>query len=533
LLAGHSAHGVTIRYAIILGNNVGVDADGIEPFAPLMHAEREATRVRNKLVRFSNFDASRQRTRLLVGATRQEIKSEVRSLIHKKEADKKVFGKVDSLFLFYFSGHGLNGQLLLEDGALTANEVGSFFHDFDATFSVGIFDACYSGSLDSKALASKGIHAAPGFNLFRELPEEVLSAKGSIWYVSSSSNQESFEDEQLGGVFTYFFLEGLERANRSGPGITLESIWQYARENTVEYTAQRKRKQVPEQYISKLRTTAPIYFSFPMARSASLILSEDLEGRFALAYKKGTLTEVFDKQKGALTKLAVYPGAARLILVDTGANLTTRSITLKPKSTLLLTTMKDPPPSPSVGQQSQTLFEKGVGIESKVTATQIGRGLSVLSGAGYGFDVTHEEILNARHGFFLPTRFDLGHVLLGLDFQYGFSRQRFPAWTHDIHEIGGKAAAGFAFDRRQLRIGVSAAFEMAYLRQIFENGDKRSALQLRPMVEMTLLYPTKRKIQGELFAAFGPISSPGVGVDSTRLWHLAATFGLSFFYRVY
>ena len=233
-----------------------------------MHAEREAALLRKKLVKFSNFDPSSKRTRLLTGATRDEVKAAIRSLLKKKKSDQKAFGRIDSLFLFYFTGHGLNGRLLLEDGALFAEEIGEFFSSINADFSVGIFDACYAGSLDTAALASKGIHSAPGLNLFRELPEEVLSAEGRIWYVSSSREQESYEDERLGGVFTHFFMEALERADSNGPGITLESIWQYTRANTVEYTQQRKRMQVPEQYIAKLRSSAPIYFSFPMARSS-------------------------------------------------------------------------------------------------------------------------------------------------------------------------------------------------------------------------------------------------------------------------
>ena len=36
------AKAVTLRYAIVIGNNSGVDHDGHEPFDRLRHAEREA-----------------------------------------------------------------------------------------------------------------------------------------------------------------------------------------------------------------------------------------------------------------------------------------------------------------------------------------------------------------------------------------------------------------------------------------------------------------------------------------------------------
>jgi hypothetical protein len=41
LLISSHCQAVTIRYAIIIGNNIGVDADGMQPFPPLLHAERE------------------------------------------------------------------------------------------------------------------------------------------------------------------------------------------------------------------------------------------------------------------------------------------------------------------------------------------------------------------------------------------------------------------------------------------------------------------------------------------------------------
>ena len=36
------ARGVTMRYALVIGNNIGVDEDGTQPFPALMHAEQEA-----------------------------------------------------------------------------------------------------------------------------------------------------------------------------------------------------------------------------------------------------------------------------------------------------------------------------------------------------------------------------------------------------------------------------------------------------------------------------------------------------------
>jgi hypothetical protein len=528
-----SAVAVTIRYALIIGNNEGTDPDGAQPFTPLLHAEREATILKKKLVKLSNFDSSGNRTRLLIGATRADVKAAVAHLVMQRQADQEAFGKIDTLFFFYFTGHGLSGRLLLEDGALQADEIGNMFTQLGADFSIGIFDTCFAGSLDMNVLAAKGIHSAPGLNLFRELPEEVLSAEGSIWYVSSGSNQESFEDARLGGVFTHFFIEALEKAEASGPGITLENIWQYARANTVEYTAQRKRIQVPEQYIANLRSNAPIYFSFLKPRSATLVLSTELEGRFALAYKAGNLTEVFEKKSGIERVLAVYPGRARLVLVDKTDSVSTRTITLQPREKLVLSAMPDNKPTIFLGERSETLFEKGIALDTYIAANRVKPSLSALVGLGYNYNVTHSHLLFARHGFLVPFRFDRGHLFFGVQAEYGYDKREFPAWTHRVHALGGKILGGYAINVSTLRLGIGAAFDYNFVIQEYENHERRMGGQYRPLLEINGLYSFTERIHGAFYADVGGIYSPGIGADSGNIWQVSATFGGLFYFRVY
>ncbi|MCP4675520.1 MAG: caspase family protein, partial [Deltaproteobacteria bacterium] len=147
LIIGFEQHAsaMTIRYALVLGNNVGVDADGKQPFPPLKHAEKEAQILKERLVGLSNFDESNARTRLLAGATRKQLKAAVHSLVRQKKKDQQLLGKVDTMFLFYFTGHGLQERLLLQDGPISADELGELFNSMGADFSVGVFDACYSG----------------------------------------------------------------------------------------------------------------------------------------------------------------------------------------------------------------------------------------------------------------------------------------------------------------------------------------------------------------------------------------------------
>ena len=523
---------VTIRYALIIGNNDGVDSDGSRPFTPLMHAEREAVVLRDKLVKRANFDPSHVRTRVLTDATRAEVQKAVNQLVTQRHADAKTFGKIDTLFMFYFTGHGLDGRLLLKDGPLQAEEIGRMFSKVDADFSIGVFDACFAGSLDKTKLTAKGIHAAPGLNLFRELPEEVLSAEGRIWFVSSSSNQESFEDEQLGGVFTHFFTEALEKAEAKGPGITLDNIWQYARTHTIEYTARRKRNQVPEQFIDDLRSSAPIYFSFLKSRTATLELSRELEGRFALAYTAGNLTEVFEKKRGDARTLAVYPGQARLMLVSDDNRVMTRAIHLKDGEKLALRTMAENAVDPNLGERSHTLVEKGINSSWNISASHIRNGPSVLSGVGYNHNFANDTFLFARQNVFVPVRVDFGRFYLGALGNYGYDRRTYPAWTHSIHEVGGALHSGYAFSVSDFRLGVGASFYGAWLLQKYEDDTRRTGVRYSPAFEFSVLYSPQHRIHLATTVDIGAAFGPGVGAASDNIWQFTASIKGAVYFRL-
>ena len=525
------AHGVTVRYALIIGNNDGKDSDGTRPFSPLMHAEREAKVLKNKLIQLANFDPSGQRTKILLGTNRSAIKSAVQKLVERQQADKKAFGEIETLFLFYYTGHGLDGRLLLDDGALLSHEIGDIFQQIDADFSIGIFDACFSGSLDTTLLASKGIHSAPGLNLFRELPEEVLAAEGSIWYVSSGSHQESFEDKRLGGVFTHFFIEGLEKGEPTGPGVTLENVWQYARSHTVEYTAARKKMQVPEQYIANLRTNAPIYFSFLKPRSATLVLTEGVSGRFALAYRAGNFTELFEKSAGSPRSFAVYPGTARLLLVDKQDNVVQQPIVLNHGEKLVLGSLNDPSPSLAVGERFEPLFEKGIAIDTQVFAKRIRPGPSLLIGVGYDFNLAHAHLLFARHGASIPFRVDRGPLFVNASLNYAYDKRHYPAWTHTVHKAGGRVGIGLAKNLAGARLGAGIALDAGYLHQRFSEAKQRSGVQLRPLFQLNLLYQVHSRVNLALSADVGGMYTPGIGVTAEYLWRVSATMGAAVYFR--
>ena len=521
----------TIRYALVIGNNIGVDGDGNQPYPPLKHAEQEARELKRQLVGLSNFDASSERTRLLTGATREEVMAAFDSLKAQKARDEAVLGDVDSIFLLYYTGHGLEGRLLMQDGPISSATLATLFNKMGADFSVGVFDACYSGSLDS-VLSEKGISPTPGLNIVREMPSEVLSAKGSVWFVSSGAGEASYEDKQLGGVFTHFFTEALAKAKTKGPGITLDQIWQYARDRTIAYTSERDRRQVPEQLIANLRVKAPVYFSFPIERNATLVLAESVFGKFAVAYADGHLTEMFEKAPGEQRRLAVYPGRARLVRLDGGAPKREYPFAVASGGTVVLHTVSDASPSPFLGQSAKTLTAKGIGLKKPVQVTKLEPGVSFLLGAGYDAAFSHEKLLNPRHRFSIPLRIDIARFAVGLAPIYGFENRAFDAWQYRAHMAGGRVFGGYGWDLGPCRLGVELGLSVAHIWQVYDTGDKRQSWQASPNGGISLLWPLNRAVLA-VHGGIGPIYLTGAGQEKGAGWYVSGSIGAAAYFRLF
>ena len=525
------AGAVTLRYALIMGNNVGVDINGNQPFPPLMHSEREALKLKQRLVRFANFDATTRRTKVLIGATKRDFERVIEELVAQKKRDTKTLGAHKTLFFFYFTGHGLQKELLLDDGPLQSSEIGELFRVMEADFSIGIFDACYSGSLQDTAFETKGLTPIPGLDLFRELPEEVISAEGSVWYVSSGPGQVSYEDTNLGGVFTHFFTEALERAEREGPGITLDRIWDYTREKTVEFTTSKRYPQVPERFISKLRSSTPLYFSFPLERTATLVLSESMEGRFILSYANGHLTEAFHKAKDKEMRLAVYPGTARLMLIKSGTHRVINNLSLSEGSTIVLHQFPEEAPVNDIGERTVDLWEKGLGTDRMLTASTVARGVSALLGVGYGFTYTPEDALLPLHTVYLSSRLDYAHLVFDMLLGYGYDTNTYDNWGYTAHALTVGMSGGYGFDLKSIRLEIGVDVAVANIWQVFADSQKRHRVSLVSALALGVLFPTFSSVLFELSAWGGPTRCPEVGIEKTMVWRFSAGAMLSLFYR--
>jgi hypothetical protein len=443
--------GSNVRYALVVGNNhAPADAE----LEPLQHAEQDAQALADQLVRLGNFQ--RDRVEVVVGQDRRAVLAAAERLALRHKQDQEELGPQPALFAFFFTGHGLSGRLLTAGGALDGADLARVFTQMDAQLSLAFVDACYAGSLDWDTLKAKGATATPGFNPITELPKEVLDAEGMMWFVSSQSGELSYEDRELGGLFTHFLLEGFTAAPQDGVGVSLENLWEYARQRTSTFAAEHGHRQNPERIVRRLKARSPTYLSFPRARSASLVFDAAVEGNFLLQYEQAALIENISKPKGRPLEVKAYEGDVVLTrLASLGGAIATQRLSLGAGARVQIRGGDDKPGGRSIGFKEESIRAKGPPIGLAFSERN---GQTVLSlGGGYRFDWPTQNLLGAMHLGGVHVQLLREHFGLELSFATGTSQQAFPSWSYQSRELAGELTLSYGIDLAPLRLDLEAS----------------------------------------------------------------------------
>jgi hypothetical protein len=469
---GSASAGSTTRYALVVGNNYG-NTTALE-LDNLQHAEREAGRLRDQLIRFGNFDP--ERVILVTGKGRTEILAAASRLARLHRQDREQLGELPSLFAFFFTGHGLSGQLLTADQSLQGQDLADIFGQMDATLTLGFFDACYAGSLDLVELKAKGVVSTPGFNPVAELPDELLNSEGTMWFASSRPNELSYEDEGLGGLFTHFFVEAFTHAPQGGVGITLDNMWEYARSRTLAHAAKYGRNQTPEKIVRNLKARGPLYFSYPRERSATLVFEEQVAGTFLLRYDYGALVEKVVKAKGRPKEVAVYEGKLTLSRVDPDAagSHPSRHLKLGRGEEVRIRSQGTAAGMHGPGYDESPIHSKGhlPGLE----LTQRAASPALVAGASYRFSLVPQRVLGVPHSFAGGAWFAHGPLCAAVEVSYGVDSGSYQTWSYDLAEVGLHLRAGYGFDLGGPRLDLLAIFGMSFFDLTYKSGAARQPL---------------------------------------------------------
>lgn len=499
------------RYALVVGNNVGRSELDLEP---LRFAEQEARNLTEHLVRYGNFDP--ERVELVVGKGRAEILQAAARLAERHRQDRAELGPLPTLFAIFFTGHGLSGKLLTANEPVRGEEMAALVQRMDATLTIGFFDACYSGSLDWAALKAKGAVSTPGFNLFSELPREVLDSEGTIWFVSSRAGEPSFEDEQLGGLFMHFFTEAFTAAPRDGVGATLEGMWEYAQRETAAWAMRHGRRQSPEKQVRNLKARGPVYFSFPRQRTAQLRFDRDVQGTFLLRYEQAGLVETIVKRAGEPLEVATYEGEALLSRADVAG--ASRQLSLAAGKVIHVQQIGAAPQVHALGFTDQPVRSKGA-LPSLELTEPVSR-TAVEAGAGYRFALEPAgRLATSPHNLAVWVALERGSFFAALDVSGGLRSGQFEAWSYSLRQLDVRALAGWGFDLGGPRLDVAAIAGPRFSWVRYGSGATRAPLGAWTGGGLRLCWPVpsgKPSVTFSATAAGGALWSQGIAIGATR-----------------
>jgi Caspase domain len=218
-------------------------ADEVEVFALIIGVEDYI--LEGADLHFSADDAVDIKAFLLSGKMGKATEENIVVLTNSDATKANILKNANSLFkkagpediiLFYFSGHGDRGFLLPHDvergnpnSVVTFAEVKAAFRGSKSKKKILVADACHSGSV--------------------RLPEQTANAdaiedeggkKSQVAvFMSSNKSQTSCETSKLKqGVFTYFFLNGLNGAadKDTNKKVTISELFYYVRDNVYVFS---------------------------------------------------------------------------------------------------------------------------------------------------------------------------------------------------------------------------------------------------------------------------------------------------------
>jgi caspase domain-containing protein len=210
--------------------------------------------------------------------------------------------------LLYYSGHADEQGLLLADDRYSYRTLRDRLDDIPADVRIAVLDACASGAFTRM----KSGRPRPAF-----LVDESSAMRGHAFLTSSAATEAAQESDRIrASYFTHYLVSGFRgAADLSGDGrVTLSEAYQFAFNETLGRTVDTKGGAQHPSYDISLSGTGDVVMTDLRQTTATLVLAEDLDGRFFIRNARGELVVELSKPRGRRIELGVEPGAYEIRL---------------------------------------------------------------------------------------------------------------------------------------------------------------------------------------------------------------------------
>ena len=167
---------------------------------------------------------------------------------------------------------------------------------------IAVLDACASGAFTRL----KGGKTRPPF-----LVDESADMRGHAFLTSSAETESAQESDRIrGSYFTHYLISGFRgAADLSGDGkITLSEAYQFAFNETLGRTVETRGGAQHPSYDINLSGSGDVVITDVRQTTATIVLGEDLDGRFFIRNASQELVVELYKPRGRKVELGVEPG---------------------------------------------------------------------------------------------------------------------------------------------------------------------------------------------------------------------------------
>jgi Caspase domain len=290
------AAGTLQRYALIVGANSGGAGR-----PQLQYAISDAERFARVMVDLGGVAPANE---IILRQPKLKELVDALDLVTRRLTDAKRLagGTGRTEVVLYYSGHADELGLLLGDDRYSYRTLRDRLDLIPADVRIAVLDACSSGAFTRM----KGGKARPPF-----LVDESADMHGHAFLTSSSETEAAQESDRIhASYFTHYLVSGFRgAADTSGDGkVTLNEAYQFAFNETLGRTVDTKGGAQHPSYDINMSGTGDVVMTDVRQTTATLVLGEELEGRFFVRTTSQELIVELYKPRGRKVELAVEPG---------------------------------------------------------------------------------------------------------------------------------------------------------------------------------------------------------------------------------